>query len=348
MTSVKIDELSYSSPIRSLNTELKISLIVPCFNEESVVESFYERVTTVLGHVSYGYEIIFVNDGSRDSTLNVLMEISKFDSNVKVIDLSRNFGHQIAVSAGIEHSTGDLIVLIDADLQDPPELIIQFIDKWHEGYDVVYAVRKHRQGESWFKKWTANKFYRVINRLSEVDIPLDTGDFRLMTREVVNQLVSMKERHRFIRGMVAWVGFKQIGIEYDRDKRFSGETKYNLRKMQKFAYDGITSFSTKPLTFATGFGFFVALIGFLAMIFIIVMKFMFKNNAIQGWSSQVVILLFVSAIQLVILGIIGEYIGRIYDEVRNRPLYVVKAKYNFNEQSDFYKSNYDQINERLR
>jgi dolichol-phosphate mannosyltransferase len=345
MSSIIADDHMYKSFSKLVDNELKLSLIVPCFNEESVIETFYKRAINVLCQISYSYEIIFVNDGSRDRTLNILMEMSNVDPHVKLIDLSRNFGHQIAVSAGIEHSTGDLVILIDADLQDPPELIPQLIEKWRDGYDVVYAVRKNRQGESWFKKWTANKFYRTINRLSDVDIPLDTGDFRLMTKDVVNQLVTMKERHRFIRGMVAWVGYKQIGIEYDRDMRFSGETKYTIKKMQKFAYDGITSFSTKPLAFATGFGFFIAIIGFLAMAFIIVMKFMFKNNAIQGWSSQVVILLFVSAIQLIILGIIGEYIGRIYDEVRNRPLYIVKNKYNFHEQSDLMNSNSKKFNE---
>ena len=304
-----------------------VSVVVPAFNEELVIEATYRRLTATLDGLQLRYELIFVNDGSRDETLTLLTQLATLDATVKVIDFSRNFGHQIAVTAGIDHAQGDVVILIDADLQDPPELITTFLEKWREGYDVVYAIREVRDGESWFKKLTARFFYRVLHNMSDIDIPLDTGDFRLMSRAVANQLKDIRERHRFIRGLVSWVGYRQIGIPYERKNRVAGESKYPLRKMLKFSIDGITSFSFRPLQLATKFGFFVASMGFLGVLLILYQR-LFTQSTVQGWSSLMVVSLFLGGVQLIMLGILGEYLGRIYDEVRGRPLYVIRNKLN--------------------
>lgn len=304
-----------------------VSVVIPMYNEESVLEALFQRMTCVMAGLGLPYELIFVNDGSRDKTLAGLVLLAKRHPEVKVIDLSRNFGHQVAVTAGIDHAQGDVVILIDADLQDPPELIRDFLDKWRQGYDVVYAVRRQREGESWFKRWTAERFYRVLNHLSEVKIPVDTGDFRLMNRNVVDSLMSVTERHRFIRGLVSWVGFKQIGIPYERERRYAGESKYPLKKMLKFAADGITGFSTKPLRWALKAGVLVGLAGFIGILLSLYLR-IFTNVTVQGWTSLMVVSLFLGGVQLIILGIMGEYIGRIYDEVRGRPLYLIKDLFN--------------------
>lgn len=304
-----------------------VSVVIPVFNEAEVVRVTCLRLRHVLHQLHVPYELLFVNDGSHDDTLLRLSELSSMYPDVKVINFSRNFGHQIAATAGMDYAKGDVVILIDADLQDPPELIAEFLEQWRAGYDVVYAVRTERQGESWFKKWTSKRFYRILQSMSDVDIPLDTGDFRLMSRDVVDSLKQLPERHRFIRGLVSWVGYRQIGIPYVRAHRYAGNSKYPLRKMIKFSVDGITSFSFKPLQFATKLGFFVAVMGFLFAIVIIIEK-LFTKLTIQGWTSMMVVVLFLGGIQLILLGVMGEYVGRIYDEVRGRPLYLVQETQN--------------------
>jgi polyisoprenyl-phosphate glycosyltransferase len=308
----------------------RISVVVPAYNEELVINETHKRLNDALSSIAADYEIIYVNDGSRDKTIEILKEIGAKDSHVRILNFSRNFGHQVAVTAGIQHATGDAVVLIDADLQDPPELIKEFVRKWQEGYDVVYAIRKSRAGETWFKKITAAIYYRTLRKLIDIEIPLDTGDFRLMSRKVVDSLNAMPERHRFIRGLVSWVGFKQIGVEYERQERFAGETKYPLKKMIKFALDGITAFSYKPLQLASWLGVYAALIGFVGILAIIALKFL-TQVTVQGWSSLMVVVLFIGGVQLGILGIMGEYLGRIYDEVRGRPLYLLQERIGFDQ-----------------
>jgi polyisoprenyl-phosphate glycosyltransferase len=308
----------------------RISVVVPAYNEELVINETHKRLKDALSSIAADYEIIYVNDGSRDKTIEILKEIGAKDSHVRILNFSRNFGHQVAVTAGIQHATGDAVVLIDADLQDPPELIKEFVRKWQEGYDVVYAIRKSRAGETWFKKITAAIYYRTLRKLIDIEIPLDTGDFRLMSRKVVDSLNAMPERHRFIRGLVSWVGFKQIGVEYERQERFAGETKYPLKKMIKFALDGITAFSYKPLQLASWLGVYAALIGFVGILAIIALKFL-TAVTVQGWSSLMVVVLFIGGVQLGILGIMGEYLGRIYDEVRGRPLYLLQERIGFDQ-----------------
>jgi len=314
---------------RALQTPF-VSVVIPVFNEAEVVAVTCLRLRHVLHQLQVPYELLFVNDGSSDETLLRLSELSALYADVKVINFSRNFGHQIAATAGMDYATGDVVILIDADLQDPPELISQFLEQWRAGYDVVYAVRTERQGESWFKKWTSKRFYRILQSMTDVDIPLDTGDFRLMSRAVVDSLKQLPERHRFIRGLVSWVGYRQIGIPYVRAERYAGSSKYPLRKMIKFSVDGITSFSFKPLQFATTLGFFVAVMGFLFALVIIVEK-LFTKLTVQGWTSMMVVVLFLGGIQLILLGVMGEYVGRIYDEVRGRPLYLVRETQNFSD-----------------
>ncbi|MCL6443268.1 MAG: glycosyltransferase family 2 protein [Alicyclobacillus sp.] len=305
-----------------------VSVVIPAYNEEDVIETTLHRLMEVMDSLELPYELICVNDGSRDGTLDRLVRLAQTHNVVKVIDLSRNFGHQIAVTAGIERARGDVVVLIDADLQDPPELIPSFLEKWREGYDVVYAVRQRRDGESWFKRWTASAFYRILRRLTDVDIPLDTGDFRLMNRNVVDSLLSIRERHRFVRGLVSWVGFTQIGIPYVRSERFAGESKYPLSKMIRLSIEGITSFSFKPLQASTILGFIGSFVGFIGILSILYLR-LFTRSTVQGWTSLMVVVLFIGGTQLFMLGVLGEYIGRIYDEVRGRPLYLVRAEYNF-------------------
>ncbi len=300
-------------------------MVVPLFNEEGNVPELLGRLVTILDGVPAldGYEIVAVDDGSRDGTLAALRREAARIPQLVVVSLSRNFGHQIAATAGLDEARGDAVILMDGDLQDPPELIGQFVEKWRAGYDVVYATRRERRGESAFKVFTARLFYRVTERLTSVAIPVDTGDFRLMSRRVVDALKRSRERHRFLRGLVSWIGYKQIGITYDRDPRYTGKTKYPLSKMLKFAIDGITSFSEIPLRFATYLGFLVSGFAFVYAVIVLVMKFLHHNE--PGYTSTMIAILFLGGVQLITIGILGEYVGRIYDEIKARPLYLVAA-----------------------
>lgn len=301
-----------------------ISVVVPVYNDEEVIEAFYERAADVLkGIDGFDYQLVFVDDGSGDRSPELLKGLAARDSAVKVVVLSRNFGHGTAVTAGIDVSDGDLVVLIDSDLQDPPELIVEFLKKWREGYDVVYGVRTKREGETWFKRATASLFYRVLSRMSAVEIPEDVGDYRMMTRRFVNELQRLGERDRFVRGLVSWVGFEQIGVPYERDARYAGESKYTLRKLFRFARDGITSFSTMPLRMVMYAGFAASALAFLYMLSVFIQKWAGVAE-VRGWPTMMIAILFLGGIQLISLGVIGEYIGRIFNEVKGRPIYVVK------------------------
>jgi dolichol-phosphate mannosyltransferase len=311
-----------------------ISIVVPIYYEEENIFPLYERLLSVVKKdMGLSYEIIFVNDGSEDNSVKNIKELINKDDNIKLLDFSRNFGHQVAVTAGVENTIGDTVVIIDADLQDPPELIKDMYEKYKEGYDVVYAKRESRSGESIFKKHTAKLFYRILDYISDIDIPLDTGDYRLMSSRVVDKINSMPEKNRFIRGLVTWVGYKQTYVEYNRDKRHAGETGYSLSKMIKFSLDGITSFSTFPLKIATILGLFISGASFIYILRIIYMKY-FTDQTIVGWSSIMVSNLFLGGIILLTLGILGEYIGRIYTELKNRPQYIVKDKYGFKKDNE--------------
>ncbi len=305
-----------------------LGVVVPLYNEEGNVAPLVERIVAIMERLDGrpSYEIVLVNDGSTDGTREAIRRELAARPNVVLVDLSRNFGHQLAATAGIEIARGEALVLMDGDLQDPPELIAEFVARWRSGYDVVYAVRRSRKGESAFKLWTAQVFYRLIKRLTKVAIPVDTGDFRLMSRRVVEALRRSPERHRFLRGMVSWVGFNQIGITYDRDERLSGTTKYPLPKMIRFAIDGITSFSDIPLRFASYLGFITSGVALLYALIVIGYKLLSLHppGYTKGWASTIVAVLFLGGVQLVSLGILGEYIGRIYDEVKGRPLYLVR------------------------
>ena len=299
------------------------SIIAPIFNEYDNLPELYRRVKEVMDSTGETWELILVDDGSSDNSTGRIRELAAQDPTVRPIIFARNFGHQIAVTAGLDYSRGQAVVIIDADLQDPPEVILELAKKWKEGYEVVYAVRAERQGESWFKLFTAALFYRLIFRITDVKIPLDTGDFRLIDRQVVNVMNSMREKHRFLRGMGAWVGFKQIGVEYKREARFSGETKYPFNKMLKLALNAITGFSYFPLQVATYFGFISALIAILAIPLVIYGR-VAGFDAFHGQATTLIAVLFFGGVQLISLGILGEYIGRIYDEVKGRPLYIVR------------------------
>jgi dolichol-phosphate mannosyltransferase len=307
----------------------KVSIVVPCFNEDLVLRELYSRLQgTVTILDNYDVEIIFVDDGSNDSTLEVLREMARDNANLRVVSFSRNFGHQVAVSAGIDLSTGDAIVLIDADLQDPPELIPSMVEKWSEGVDVVYGVRTKRKSESVFKKASAKYFYRLLRALSGTDIPADTGDFRLISRRVAEVLRSMPENDRFMRGMVSWAGFTQEGIPYERDGRFAGETKYTLRKMVRLAGDAILSFSIVPLRISVTLGLASSLLAFIGIAYAVFVR-IFSNEWVEGWAFIVISVLFVGGVQLLSVGILGEYLGRLYLSSKSRPLYVVKEKLGF-------------------
>lgn len=299
------------------------SIVVPVYNEEGCLEELYRRVKAVMESTGEPWELVLVDDGSRDRSTEIIKHLAEQDRRVRPIIFARNFGHQIAVTAGLDYSRGQAVVIIDADLQDPPEVILDLISKWREGYEVVYAVRTEREGETWFKKATAAAFYRLIYRITDVKIPVDTGDFRLMDRKVVDVLNRMREHHRFLRGMSAWVGFRQIGVPYKRAPRFAGETKYPLRKMLRLALNAITSFSYFPLQLATYMGFIAAGLAILAIPFVIVLRAL-QPQAFFGQASTLIAVLFLGGVQLISLGILGEYVGRIYDEVKGRPLYVVR------------------------
>jgi len=310
-----------------LDTKYSISIIVPCFNEEACISACHERLTNVLLSMNVWYEIVYVDDGSYDSTFSALRGIHITDPNVTVLSLSRNFGHQAAVTAGLEIAKGEVVVIIDADLQDPPELIPQMMDIWKQGYKVVYGVRQIREGENHFKLWTAKAFYRVINTMSELKIPLDTGDFRLLDRKAVNAILAMPERHRFLRGMASWIGFRQYGLVHTRHVRFAGTTKYPLRKMINLALDGIASFSIVPLHLVTIAGFAAASLSFAGIIYAIFLR-IFTHIWVEGWTLLFVGMLFMGGLQMICLGVVGEYVGRIYTESKRRPLYVVQEIYN--------------------
>lgn len=310
----------------------RFSVIIPAYNEEEVIAESYRRLTDVMKKSGGEYELIFVNDGSRDKTADILKEIASKDSAVKILDFSRNFGHQVAISAGLDYATGDAVAVIDADLQDPPEVILQMIEKWREGYDVIYGKRSKRKGETFFKKITAKIFYRFMRSMTDVDIPVDTGDFRLMDRKVCDAMRSLTEKNRYVRGLVSWVGFKQTAVEYIREERFAGETKYPLKKMIKFASDGIISFSFKPLKIAQYLGFFTSAMSFIYLIVVIAQKFL--GYTVDGWASILAVSLIFNGIILMMLGIIGEYIGRIYDEAKDRPLYIVKDAIGFENEKE--------------
>lgn len=306
-----------------------ISIIVPCYNEEEVIGFALDRLEALCqSQPHHDFELIFVDDGSTDATATILAEAAQFRPEIRVLCFTRNFGHQIAVTAGIDAAQGDAVVLIDADLQDPPEVIAQMIGKWEEGFDVVYGTRISRPGESAFKLATARAFYRILNQLSEVPIPLDTGDFRLMSRTVVDVLRDMPERHRFVRGMVSWVGFRQTALAYERSQRFAGTSKYPLRKMIRFATDGILSFSVKPLQVAIAMGLFAAALALVGIIYALALR-IFTATWVEGWTALMIAVLFMGGVQLISLGIIGEYIGRIYTEVKQRPLYIVRNRIGF-------------------
>lgn len=299
-----------------------ISIIAPIYNEAANIPELYRRICEVLDPIGDSWEIVMVDDGSTDGSTDLIREYHDQDPRVVPVIFARNFGHQIAVTAGLDYARGDAVVIIDSDLQDPPEVILDMIAKWREGYEVVFAVRTEREGESWFKEFTASLFYRLIYRITDVDIPLDTGDFRLLDRKVVNVMGTMRERHRFLRGMSVWVGFKQTGVEYKRAARFSGETKYPFKKMLKFATDAITSFSYFPLQLAMYIGFLSAGIAIFAIPVVIILR-LAGSQAFFGQASTLIAVLFLGGVQLISLGILGEYIGRLYDEAKGRPLYIV-------------------------
>jgi dolichol-phosphate mannosyltransferase len=298
------------------------SIVAPVFNEAETLPHFYEEVVKVMEPLGEPFELVLVNDGSSDNSYRIMHELHQRDARVHVVDFSRNFGHQIAISAGLDYARGDAVVIIDSDLQDPPEVIPQLVARWRDGAEVVYAQRTTREGETPFKLLTATLFYRLIGRITSVNIPRDTGDFRLLDRRVVNALIRMREQHRFMRGLSSWVGFQQEAVPYQRHSRYAGTTKYPLSKMIRFSLDAITSFSHVPLQLATTFGFFLAgvsLIGILVAIFLRLF-----TGAIVGQATTLIMVLFMGGVQLIFLGILGEYLGRIYDEVRARPLYVVR------------------------
>ena len=308
-----------------------LSVVVPCYNEQEVIGETVRQLQEFCSAVDdLDVELLFVDDGSRDDTRKLLRGFAEADPRIKVVGFARNFGHQVAVTAGIDAARGDAVVLIDADLQDPPAVVHQMIAKWREGYDVVYGTRTERAGESAFKIATARAFYRLLNRLSDVPIPLDTGDFRLMSRAVVDTLRAMPERDRFVRGMVSWVGFRQVALPYRRAERFAGETKYPLRKMLRFATDGILSFSTKPLQLSVAMGMVSALLALVGIVYALSLR-LFTSIWVEGWTALMIAVLFIGGVQLISIGILGEYIGRIYNEIKRRPLYVVEEYLGFED-----------------
>ncbi len=299
------------------------SIIAPIYNETESLPQLYARVKKTMDSTGEPWELLLVDDGSTDGSTDMVRELAEKDPCVRPVIFARNFGHQIAVTAGLDYSRGEAVTIIDSDLQDPPEVILDLIAKWREGYEVVYAVRAEREGESWFKLFTASLFYRMIYRITDVNIPLDTGDFRLMDRKVVNVMNQMRERHRFLRGMSSWVGFRQTGVEYKRAARFAGETKYPIKKMIKLSWDAITGFSYFPLQVATYFGFVSAGISILAIPFVAYMR-LTGSQAFFGQATTLIAVLFFGGVQLISLGILGEYLGRLYDQAKGRPLYIVR------------------------
>lgn len=307
------------------------TIIAPIYNELESLPELYRRITEVMDSTGESWELVLVDDGSQDGSTEVIRSLAAKDERVRPVIFARNFGHQIAVTAGLDYSRGKAVVIIDADLQDPPELILDMIKKWREGYEVVYAVRAEREGETWFKTTTASLFYRTIYRITDVKIPLDTGDFRLIDRKVVNIMNTMREKHRFLRGMASWVGFRQIGIPYKRAARFAGKTKYPLSKMLKLALNAITGFSYFPLQLATYLGFITAGLAIIAIPVVIIVRLVWSQEFL-GQATTLIAVLFLGGVQLICVGILGEYVGRIYDEAKGRPLYIVR-----DQPSDFMK-----------
>jgi dolichol-phosphate mannosyltransferase len=307
-----------------MKRNVRYSIVIPVYNEEAVIRETYRRLTQVMSSTGEAYELLFVNDGSRDRSEEIIGGYADSDETVKLLDFSRNFGHQAAITAGMDYARGDAIVIIDADLQDPPELILLMIERWKQGYEVVYAQRVRRKGETLFKKWSAALFYRTLRALTDVDIPVDTGDFRLIDRKVCDALLDIREKNRFVRGLVSWAGFRCTAVEYTREERYAGETKYPLKKMLRFSLDGITSFSHKPLKLATFLGSAVALASLVYLI-----ASLAQSLSAPGAANQAPLfagLALLDGLNLIILGILGEYVGRIYDETRNRPLYILRNK----------------------
>lgn len=315
-------------PAKKNDPKTVFSVVAPVFNEIGSVEEFYKTVVSVMQPLKQPWELVLVDDGSTDGSTGKIRELAAKDPHIKPVIFARNFGHQIAVTAGLDYSRGDAVIIIDADLQDPPAVMLDLIAKWKEGYEVVYAVRRKREGESWFKITTASLFYRLIFRITDVKIPLDTGDFRLIDRKVVDVMGQMRERHRFLRGMAAWVGFRQVGVEYDRKERFAGKTKYPFSKMLRLALNAITSFSYFPLQVATFLGFICAGISILAIPVVAYLR-LSNQGALLGQATTLIAVLLLGGVQLITLGILGEYIGRIYDEAKGRPLYVVSEAPNY-------------------
>lgn len=309
------------------------SVVAPVYREAKGLAKFYDRVRDTMDKTDEPWELVLVNDGSPDNSLEIMLDIHDKDPRVKVVNFARNFGHQIAVTAGMDHTSGDAVIIIDSDLQDPPETMLDMIAKWKEGYHVVYAVRKHRPGETWFKLATAKMFYRIIYRITDVDIPLDTGDFRLMDRRVVNAVSNMREHNRFIRGMTSWVGFKQTGVGYDRDPRTWGETNYPLRKMMKLAWDAITGFSFYPLQIAIYASFVLFLISVIGIAIVAFLRLATGELWFEGQATAIVIILLIGSFQFFFFFVMGQYIARIYDEVRGRPLYIVADTFGLKEQT---------------
>ena len=299
------------------------TIIAPIYNEIDNISLLYTRISEVMAQTGEPWEFVMVDDGSSDGSTEAILELKAQDDRVKPVIFARNFGHQIAVTAGLDYSKGDAVIIIDADLQDPPEVILDLIQKWKEGFEVVYAVRSKRVGETWFKLFTASAFYRLIQRITDVNIPMDTGDFRLLDRKVVQVLNGMREKHRFLRGMSVWVGFKQTGVEYERAERFAGETKYPLKKMIRFASDAITGFSYFPLQLAMYLGFISTGISIISILVVIVLR-LAGSQAFFGQATTLIAVLFLGGVQLISIGLLGEYIGRLYDEAKGRPLYITR------------------------
>jgi dolichol-phosphate mannosyltransferase len=311
---------------------IDLSVVIPIYNEEKNIPELHRRLSLVARKISDNYELIFVNDASTDASFEILSSLSQSDNRMKYIQFSRNFGHQIAVCAGLDYSSGDAVVIIDGDLQDPPELIEQLYQKHLEGFDVVYAQRRKREGETWVKKFTAKAFYRLLKAITTIDIPLDTGDYRLISREVVTYLKLMNEQNKFLRGQISWLGFRQIGVLFDRNERQHGKTGYTFSKMLRFAMDGITSFSDFPLRMVTRLGLLVSFFSLVVILYALYSHY-FLNQTITGWTSLIMSSMFIGGVQLLSIGIIGEYISRINRNVQNRPLYVIQ-KTNFNQSTD--------------
>ncbi|MZK48840.1 glycosyltransferase family 2 protein [Clostridium beijerinckii] len=318
-----------------MNDKIVYSVIVPLYNEELVINQSYKRLKAVMDSTNESYEIVFVNDGSKDRTREIAEEICSRDENIKLINFSRNFGHQAAITAGMDLALGDAIIVIDADLQDPPEVMLKMIEKWKEGYEVVYGKRLKREGETFFKKFTARVYYRLLRSMTTVDVPVDAGDFRLIDRKVCNTLIALPERNRYVRGLVSWVGYKQTYVEFIRQERFAGETKYPLKKMFKLACDGITALSYKPLIIAGHFGVLALLVGMILM-FVDIMKAILNKSSVLNFTMIIGINMMMFGVVLGCIGIMGQYIGRIFDESKGRPIYIISSTTNYNRSSKKY------------